>query len=136
MCYLDAMCSVSGMTNRSTGRYQSVEQRQFLAERFQANRAHLRSVGYRMLGSMSDADDAVQETWLRLSRAETSGVENLTGWLTTVIARVSLDMPRSRTSRREEQFGDPCRSRRPGTRKALIQSTRRCWLTPSAWRLW
>jgi len=59
-----------------------------------------------MLGSSSDADDAVQETWLRLSRADTSGVENLTGWLTTVVARVSLDMLRSRTSRREEQFGD------------------------------
>src|SRR5207245_6307135 len=61
---------------------------------------------YRMLGSRSDADDAVQETWLRLSRADTSAVENLTGWLTTVVARVSLDMLRSRTSRREEQFGD------------------------------
>jgi RNA polymerase sigma-70 factor (ECF subfamily) len=59
-----------------------------------------------MLGSMSDADDAVQETWLRLSRADTTGVENLAGWLTTVVARVSLDMLRSRTSRREQQFGD------------------------------
>src|SRR5437660_1616894 len=59
-----------------------------------------------MLGSGTDADDAVQETWLRLSRSDTSGVENLTGWLTTVVARVSLDMLRSRTSRREEQFGD------------------------------
>src|SRR5439155_4696635 len=58
------------------------------------------------LGSMSDAEDAVQDTWLRLSRADTSRVENLTGWLTTVVARVSLDMLRSRTSRREEQFGD------------------------------
>jgi RNA polymerase sigma-70 factor (ECF subfamily) len=83
-----------------------VDQHQFLAERFEANRAHLRSVAYRMLGSVSDADDAVQETWLRLNRADTSGVDNLTGWLTTVVARVSLDMLRSRTSRREEQFGD------------------------------
>ena len=83
-----------------------MDQHQFLAERFEANRAHLRSVAYRVLGSISDADDAVQETWLRLSRADTSGVENLTGWLTTVVARVSLDMLRSRTSRREEQFGD------------------------------
>ncbi len=83
-----------------------MDQHQFLAERFEADRAHLRSVAYRMLGSISDADDAVQETWLRLSRADTSGVENLTGWLTTVVARVSLDMLRSRTSRREEQFGD------------------------------
>ena len=84
----------------------AVDQHQFLAERFEANRAHLRSVAYRMLGSVSDADDAVQETWLRLSRTDTSGVENLTGWLTTVVARVSLDMLRSRTSRREEQLGD------------------------------
>jgi RNA polymerase sigma factor (sigma-70 family) len=84
----------------------AVDQHQFLAEQFEADRAHLRSVAYRMLGSISDADDAVQETWLRLSRADTSGVENLTGWLTTVVARVSLDMLRSRTSRREEQFGD------------------------------
>ena len=83
-----------------------MEQHQFLAERFEANRAHLRSVAYRMLGSMSDAEDAVQETWLRLSRTDTSGVENLTGWLTTVVARVSLDMLRSRTSRREAPFGD------------------------------
>jgi RNA polymerase sigma factor (sigma-70 family) len=83
-----------------------VAQHQFLADRFEADRTHLRTVAYRMLGSMSDADDAVQETWLRLSRADTSAVENLTGWLTTVVARVSLDMLRSRTSRREEQFGD------------------------------
>ena len=83
-----------------------MDQSQFLAERFEASRAHLRSVAYRMLGSMTDADDAVQETWLRLSRADTSGVENLTAWLTTVVARVSLDMLRSRTSRREQQFGD------------------------------
>jgi RNA polymerase sigma-70 factor (ECF subfamily) len=83
-----------------------VDQSQFLAERFEASRAHLRSVAYRLLGSVSDADDAVQETWLRLSRADTSSVENLTGWLTTVVARVSLDMLRSRTSRREEPFGD------------------------------
>ena len=79
-----------------------MDQHQFLAERFEADRAHLRSVAHRMLGSISDADDAVQETWLRLSRADTSAVENLTGWLTTVVARVSLDMLRSRSSRREE----------------------------------
>src|SRR5438093_5187143 len=75
-----------------------------LAERFEANRVHLRSVAYRMLGSLSEADDAVQEAWLRLSRADTSGVDNLGGWLTTVVARVCLDMLRSRTSRREESL--------------------------------
>ena len=76
-----------------------------LAERFEANRTHLRAVGYRMLGSLSDADDAVQEAWVRLNGADTSGVENLEGWLTTVVARVCLDMLRSRKSRHEQPFG-------------------------------
>jgi RNA polymerase sigma factor (sigma-70 family) len=73
-----------------------------LAERFEENREHLRAVAYRMLGSLSEADDAVQESWLRLSRSEMGGVNNLGGWLTTVVARVCLDMLRSRKSRREE----------------------------------
>ena len=68
----------------------------------EANRAHLRAVAYRMLGSRAEADDAVQEAWLRLGRADTSVVENLTGWLTTIVARVCLDMLRSRKARREE----------------------------------
>jgi RNA polymerase sigma-70 factor (ECF subfamily) len=76
-----------------------------LAEQFEANRGHLRSVAYRMLGSLSEADDAVQESWLRFSRSGTSGVENLGGWLTTIVARVSLDMLRTRKSRREETLG-------------------------------
>lgn len=76
-----------------------------LAERFEAHRGHLRAVAYRMLGSLTDADDAVQEAWLRLNRADTSGVENLAGWLTTVVARVCLDMLRSRTARRDEPMG-------------------------------
>jgi RNA polymerase sigma-70 factor (ECF subfamily) len=75
-----------------------------LAERFEANRPHLQAVAYRMLGSLSEADDAVQESWLRVNRADTSGVENLRGWLTTVVARVCLDALRSRASRREEPF--------------------------------
>jgi RNA polymerase sigma-70 factor (ECF subfamily) len=74
----------------------------WLAERFQAERTHLRAVAYRMLGSISEADDAVQQTWLRLSRADSDSIENLGGWLTTVVARVCLNMLRSRTSRREE----------------------------------
>ncbi|HTL35517.1 MAG TPA: sigma-70 family RNA polymerase sigma factor [Kofleriaceae bacterium] len=81
-----------------------------LAKRFEQDRAHLRSVAYRMLGSASDADDAVQEAWLRLSRSDTSAVENLTGWLTTVVARVSLDMLRSRKSRREDADISPTKS--------------------------
>jgi RNA polymerase sigma factor (sigma-70 family) len=72
------------------------------AERFEENRGHLRAVAYRMLGSVNEADDAIPETWLRLSRSEASAIENLGGWLTTVVARVCLDMLRSRTSRREE----------------------------------
>src|SRR5262245_5573568 len=79
---------------------------EWLAERFEAHRAHLRAVAYRMLGSLSEADDAVQQAWLRLSRADTSGVENLGGWLTTVVARVCLDMLRSRESRREEALDE------------------------------
>src|SRR3984957_18924611 len=76
----------------------------FLAAQFEAERPHLRAVAFRMLGSLSEADDAVQESWLRLSRSGASGVENLGGWLTTVVARVCLNMLRSRTSRREESL--------------------------------
>jgi RNA polymerase sigma factor (sigma-70 family) len=82
-----------------------MDQGDWLAERFEESRGHLRAVAYRMLGSLTEADDAVQEAWLRLSRADTSGVENLGGWLTTVVARVCLDVLRSRTSRREEPLG-------------------------------
>ena len=82
-----------------------MDERESLADRFEANRTRLRAVGYRMLGSVSEADDAVQEAWLRLSRSDTSGVENLDGWLTTVVARVCLDMLRSRKARREEPLG-------------------------------
>jgi RNA polymerase sigma-70 factor (ECF subfamily) len=79
----------------------------WLAERFEENRPHLRAVAYRMLGSSTEADDAVQETWLRLSRAGVGGVENLGGWLTTIVARVALNMLRSRTLRREEPMDPP-----------------------------
>ena len=84
-----------------------MDEHDWLAERFEENRPHLRAVAYRMLGSASEADDAVQETWLRLSRAGTGGVENLGGWLTTIVARVSLNMLRSRTLRREEPIDAP-----------------------------
>ena len=82
-----------------------MDEHDWLAQRFEENRTHLRAVAYRMLGSLSEADDAVQEAWLRLSRSDTSEVENLGGWLTTVVARVCLDMLRSRRSRREEPLG-------------------------------
>jgi RNA polymerase sigma factor (sigma-70 family) len=95
-----------------------VDEREWLTEQFEANRTHLRAVAYRMLGSVSEADDAVQESWLRLSRTDTSQVENLRAWLTTVVARVSLDMLRSRRSRREEPLAahlpEPIVSREDG----------------------
>jgi RNA polymerase sigma factor (sigma-70 family) len=78
----------------------------WLAAAFEQQRDHLRAVAYRLLGSMSDAEDAVQDTWLRLTGADTSEVENLGGWLTTVVARVSLNMLRSRRHRQEEPVGD------------------------------
>ncbi|MCO6004086.1 sigma-70 family RNA polymerase sigma factor [Actinoallomurus purpureus] len=79
-----------------------MDEREFLAGRFEAHRDHLRAVAYRMLGSLAEADDAVQEAWLKLNRADVGDVENLGGWLTTVVGRVCLDMLRARTARREE----------------------------------
>src|SRR6266513_1488037 len=74
----------------------------WLADQFEAHRAHLRGVAYRLLGSLAEAEDAVQDAWLRLSRTDASEVENLRAWLTTVVARISLNMLRSRRVRREE----------------------------------
>jgi RNA polymerase sigma factor (sigma-70 family) len=79
-----------------------MDEREWLAERFEEHRTHLRAVAYRMLGSLSEADDAVQEAWLRLNRTEAGALENLGGWLTTVVARIALNMLRSRKARREE----------------------------------
>ncbi len=94
-----------------------MNEQDFLAEQFEANRTHLGAVAYRMLGSTAEADDAVQEAWLRLSRSDTTEVRNLGGWLTTVVSRVCLDMLRSRRSRHEEPLDphvpDPIVSREP-----------------------
>ena len=79
-------------------------EQEWLADKFEENRSHLRAVAYRMLGSLNEADDAVQEAWLRLSRTHADEIENLGGWLTTVVSRVCLDMLRSRSSRKEEAF--------------------------------
>jgi RNA polymerase sigma factor (sigma-70 family) len=96
-----------------------MDEREWLAERFEERRARLRAVAYRMLGSLSEADDAVQEAWLRLSRTDANEIENFDGWLTTVVARVSLNMLRSRNTRREEPIGvhvpDPIVDRADGT---------------------
>jgi RNA polymerase sigma-70 factor (ECF subfamily) len=96
-----------------------MDDRDFLAERFEQERSHLRAVAYRMLGSLSEADDAVQEAWLRLSRSDASEIENLRAWLTTVVARVSLNTLRSRKAHREESLDirvpDPIVDRADGT---------------------
>src|ERR671933_1205045 len=93
-------------------------QGEHLAEQFEEHRRHLRAVAYRMLGSVSEADDAVQEAWLRVSRADANGVANVGGWLTTIVARICLDMLRSRKARREEplsvQLPEPIVSRADG----------------------
>jgi RNA polymerase sigma factor (sigma-70 family) len=81
-----------------------VDEREWLAERFEEHRTHLRAVAYRMLGSVSEADDAVQEAWLRLSRSEAREIENMGGWLTTVVGRVCLNVLRSRRTRREDSL--------------------------------
>src|SRR5262245_12546786 len=94
-----------------------------LAERFETDRPHLRQVAYRMLGSMAEAEDAVQESWLRLTRADTSTVGNLTGWLTTVVARIALDMLRRRKARREDpadpHAAEPATDSDPGAEREL-----------------
>src|SRR3954462_14940812 len=82
-----------------------MEERDWLAGRFEEHRTHLRAVAYRMLGSLSEADDAVQEAWLRLARSDAAEIDNLGAWLTTVVARVSLNMLRSRANRREQALG-------------------------------
>jgi RNA polymerase sigma-70 factor, ECF subfamily len=104
-----------------------MDERDWLAERFEANRTHLQSVAYRMLGSSSEADDAVQEAWLRLSRSEAGSIQNLNGWLTTVVSRVCLDMLRARKARREQsleaQLPEPLVDQTGGTapeREALL----------------
>jgi RNA polymerase sigma-70 factor (ECF subfamily) len=96
-----------------------MEDDDWLADRFEAQRPHLRAVAYRMLGSPAEADDAVQEAWIRLSRAGTADVENLGGWLTTVVSRVCLDMLRSRTARREEPFDPPIHEATPSQPRGI-----------------
>ena len=109
-----------------------MEENEWLAERFEEYRPHLRAVAYRMLGSLTDADDAVQDTWLRVSRADATRVENLGGWLTTIVARICLNMLRARNTRREESLEvhipDPLIS--PRERRNLRR--KRCWPTLSA----
>ncbi len=106
--------------NVTEGNDHEMDEKDGLAERFETHRTHLRAVAYRMLESLSEADDAVQEAWLRLSRSDTSGVENLGGWLTTVVARVCLDMLRARVAARGA----------PGRGRARVDRPRREWDRP------
>src|SRR5215212_9783459 len=109
----------------------TVDEQDWLARLFEENRTHLRAVAYRMLGSTGEADDAVQETWLRLARSDTSGVENLKGWLTTVVARVCLDALRSHTSRRAQRGRFAARRPWPThSRGAPVSRDRRSWTGP------
>jgi len=98
--HIGRVSAVTALTELDEGMRQ-MDERDWLAQRFEENRTHLRAVAHRMLGSISEADDAVQESWIRLSRSDAAGIENLSGWLTTVVARICLDMLRSRASRRE-----------------------------------
>ena len=107
----------------------------WLTEGFETNRGRLRAVAYRMLGSLTEADDAVQEAWLRVARADASEVDNLSAWLTTIVARVCLNALRSRNARREEPLDahvpDPVITRADERR---IPRTKRCWPTRSGSR--
>src|SRR5262247_4734503 len=103
-----------------------MNEREWLAERFEAQRPRLRAVGYRMLGSLTDAEDAVQEAWLRLSGTAYGEVADLGAWLTTVVARISLNVLRSRKTRREARLPDPIIDRADGTspeHAALLANT-------------
>jgi hypothetical protein len=111
-----------------------MDEQRWLAERFEERRPRLRAVAYRMLGSLSEADDAVQDTWLRVSRSDTTEVENLDAWLTTIIAPISLNMLRSRRTRREERSGHTCPTRSSTRSTGQIPSTRRCSPTRLGWR--
>lgn len=117
---------------RATGEHE------WLARRFQKHRAHLRAVAYRMLGSVSEAEDVVQEAWLRLSRADHGDVENLGGWLTTVVARVLLNMLCSRRTRSEQPLGprvpDPIVDRADGTDPEHEALVGRWGTQPPGWR--
>jgi len=108
-----------------------MDDRNLLAEQFESQRGHLKAVAYRMLGSATEADDAVQEAWLRLHRSDASTIENLGGWLTTVVARVCLDMLRSRKSRREDSLDEPAAAPPPASSQQTIDPEKEALLADS-----
>ena len=110
-----------------------MDQHDLLAERFETHRARLRAIAYQTLGSASDADDAVQEAWLRLGRTDPGSIDNLGGWLTTVVARVCLNMLQSH---REEPAGIHLPESAVTARTASTPKPKRCWPTPSGPRSW
>jgi DNA-directed RNA polymerase specialized sigma24 family protein len=105
-----------------------MDEADWLAARFEEQRPQLRAVAYRMLGSLAEADDAMQNSWLRLSRADTADVGNLAGWLTTVVARECLNMLRARRIRREEPLAGTA-AELQGTTAPAIPKPKRCWPT-------
>jgi RNA polymerase sigma factor (sigma-70 family) len=111
-----------------------MDERDWLAERFQEHRPRLRAVAYRILGSTSEADDAVQEAWIRLSRVNSGEIDNVEAWLVTVVGRVALNMLRSSKTRREEPLGGHLPDPIVTAQTASILSTRRCSLTQLASR--
>jgi RNA polymerase sigma factor (sigma-70 family) len=119
VCHKHSASFVISIAKLNSQNVTAMTERDYLAEQFEENRGRLRGVAYRMLGSLNEADDAVQEAWLRLNRSDAAAIENLGGWLTTVVARVCLDMLRSRGSRHEEslsaQVSEPVAPRQPTT---------------------
>jgi len=111
-----------------------MDESEWLADRFDEHRAHLRAAAYRMLGSLSDADDALQDAWLRLSRSGTGEVENLGGWLTTIVARVCLNMLRSRKVRARSPSACACPILSSARTRSCSRRKRRCWPTRLALR--
>ena len=110
-----------------------MDETDWLTERFEEHRSRLRGVAYRMLGSLSEADDAVQEAWLRLARADPDSVADLPAWLTTVVARVCLNMLRTREHRREQPLDEYVPGPIIGHEDRATPSTKWCWPTRSGW---
>src|SRR5262249_20594312 len=113
-----------------------MDEHEWLANQFEANRSHLQAVAYRMLGSVSEANDAIQESWLRLSRSDARGVENLGGWLTTVVARICLDMLRSRKRTARNHLMHLYLSQALALRADLTPNTKQCSPTRLALPCW
>ena len=127
-CHISALSRVKASCARDA-RIRHMDDREWLAERFEDDRPRLRAVAYRMLGSITDAEDAVQDTWERVNRAGSDEVENLSGWLTTILARVCLNMLRARNIRREESLEAYVPDPIVRPEGELLPKMRLCWQT-------